>query len=64
MLRRNPDPEAILRAAERAGAGMITYAGWQAIDRHERELGENAGRPRVKLTRIEELLRAAAAQEP
>jgi ferredoxin/flavodoxin---NADP+ reductase len=31
---------------------------WQAIDTHERGLGEPHGRPRVKLTRIEELLGA------
>ncbi len=60
----NPDPDAILQLLGARAPEMITYAGWQAIDRHERELGENAGRPRVKLTRIEELLRAAAAQEP
>jgi ferredoxin--NADP+ reductase len=43
---------------------VITYAGWEAIDRHERALGEPTGRPRVKLTRIDELLRVAAAEEP
>ncbi len=53
--------EALLRSRQ---PELVTYAGWEAIDRHERALGEPAGRPRVKLTRIEELLRAAAAQEP
>ena len=38
----------------------VDYAGWQAIDRHERDLGAPAGRPRVKLTRIPELLGAAS----
>jgi ferredoxin--NADP+ reductase len=38
---------------------LITYAGWEAIDRHEKALGEPQGRPRVKLTRLEELLRVA-----
>ena len=37
---------------------LITQEGWLAIDRHERELGEPHERPRVKLTRIEELVRA------
>jgi ferredoxin--NADP+ reductase len=37
---------------------LVDYAGWQAIDRHERALGEPAGRPRVKLTRVQELLDA------
>jgi ferredoxin--NADP+ reductase len=43
---------------------LVTYDGWEAIDRHERALGEQAGRPRVKLTRIDELLRVAATEEP
>jgi ferredoxin--NADP+ reductase len=38
----------------------VTYAGWEAIDRREREAGEPHGRPRVKLTTREELLDAAA----
>jgi ferredoxin/flavodoxin---NADP+ reductase len=41
----------------------VTYAGWEAIDRREREAGERQGRPRVKLARFEELLEAAAAEE-
>jgi ferredoxin/flavodoxin---NADP+ reductase len=53
--------EALLRSRQPA---LITYSGWEAIDRHERALGEPAGRPRVKLTRIDELLRVAAADEP
>ena len=32
--------------------------------RHERALGEPHGRPRVKLTRIEEMLEVAARQRP
>jgi ferredoxin--NADP+ reductase len=39
---------------------LVTYDGWTSIDRHERSLGESTGRPRVKLTRIEEMLRVAA----
>ena len=37
---------------------LVDYAAWNRIDRHERGLGEPAGRPRVKLTRFEELLAA------
>jgi ferredoxin--NADP+ reductase len=36
----------------------VTWAGWEAIDAHESALGEPAGRPRVKLVRIEELIAA------
>jgi ferredoxin--NADP+ reductase len=43
---------------------LVTYSGWEAIDRHERALGEPAGRPRVKLTRLEQLLDVAAREEP
>ncbi|HWX73794.1 MAG TPA: FAD-dependent oxidoreductase, partial [Solirubrobacteraceae bacterium] len=39
---------------------LVPYAGWQEIDRHERAHGEREGRPRVKLTRIDEMLRVAA----
>jgi ferredoxin--NADP+ reductase len=54
-----------LRAEEVAGilaeraANVVTYDGWKAIDRHERRAGELAGRPRVKLTRREDMLRLA-----
>jgi len=60
----SPDPgaiEAVLRARR---PDLVTYAGWSEIDRHERTLGERAGRPRVKITRIEEMLRIAAAESP
>ncbi|HWY18306.1 MAG TPA: FAD-dependent oxidoreductase [Solirubrobacteraceae bacterium] len=53
--------EALLRARQPA---LVTYSGWESIDRHERALGERTGRPRVKLTRIEELLRVAASEGP
>jgi ferredoxin--NADP+ reductase len=44
--------------AER-GADVVTYAGWELIDRLECERGGACGRPRVKLARWEALLRAA-----
>ena len=37
---------------------LVDYEGWVRIDRHEQGLGEPAGRPRVKLTRLEDLLGA------
>jgi ferredoxin--NADP+ reductase len=36
---------------------LVTAAHWGAIDRFEREAGEQRGRPRVKLPTLEELLR-------
>jgi ferredoxin--NADP+ reductase len=43
---------------------LIRYDGWEEIDRHERAAGEATGRPRVKLTRIDEMLRIAASGDP
>jgi ferredoxin/flavodoxin---NADP+ reductase len=43
---------------------VVDYAGWELIDRHERARGEPAGRPRVKLTRIGEMVRVAAGESP
>ncbi len=59
-----PDPEELLGTLRARQPELVTYAGWSEIDRHERSLGEPSGRPRVKLTRIEELLRVAAAPSP
>jgi ferredoxin--NADP+ reductase len=42
----------------------VSYAGWQAVDRVEREAGEPQGRPRVKLCSFEELLEAAKDATP
>ena len=41
------------------GVDFVEYAGWQAIDEHERDLGAPRGRPRVKLTSWDELLAKA-----
>ena len=38
--------------------GVVTYAGWEAIDLLERSRGEPQGRPRVKLPTWDELLEA------
>jgi ferredoxin--NADP+ reductase len=45
-----------LRAASPA---VVEWDGWQAIDEHERGLGEAAGRPRVKLVSVDELVAAS-----
>ena len=60
----DPAPESADELLRSRQPDLVTYAGWEAIDRHERGLGEPAGRPRVKLTRIEEMLRVAAAEKP
>jgi ferredoxin--NADP+ reductase len=35
---------------------LVTYEHWQEIDAHEKGRGEPIGRPRIKLTRVEEML--------
>jgi ferredoxin/flavodoxin---NADP+ reductase len=60
----SPDAAAVESLVRSRQPNLVTYSGWEAIDRHERTLGEPAGRPRVKLTRIEEMLRIAAAEKP
>ena len=58
----SPDAEAVEALLRARQPDLVTYAGWEAIDRHERSLGEPAGRPRVKLTQIEEMLRIASEE--
>jgi ferredoxin--NADP+ reductase len=60
----DPDPQAIEHLLSVRVPELVTYEGWSEIDRHEQALGEPHGRPRVKLTRIEELLRVAAGETP
>ncbi|MCY7304519.1 MAG: FAD-dependent oxidoreductase [Thermoleophilia bacterium] len=54
--------EDIAEALSERGVEPISYAGWEAIDVVERALGENQGRPRVKLCHWDVLL--AAAESP
>jgi ferredoxin--NADP+ reductase len=44
---------ALLRSRQ---SDIVDFADWQAIDHHEQELGQPAGRPRVKLTRVDEMV--------
>ena len=41
------------------GVAFVEYAGWEAIDAHERAHGEGQGRPRVKLSSWDALLARA-----
>jgi ferredoxin--NADP+ reductase len=47
--------------AER-GVDAVSWEGWERIDEHEKALGSEKGRPRVKLTRYEHLHGAARGQ--
>jgi ferredoxin--NADP+ reductase len=59
-----PDAEAVEQLLRERQPQLVTYQGWEAIDRHERARGEASGRPRVKVTSIDEMLRIAAAEQP
>jgi ferredoxin--NADP+ reductase len=59
-----PDGTAIEQLLCERQPQLVTYDGWASIDRHERSLGEASGRPRVKLTRIDEMLRVAGEDSP
>ena len=56
------DPEEVAAELVRRQPELVDYAAWELIDAAEREAGEPHGRPRVKLTRIDELLDAAGVR--
>ena len=60
----SPDAASVERLLIARKPDLVPYDGWLEIDRHERVHGERQGRPRVKLTRIDEMLRIAAAESP
>jgi ferredoxin--NADP+ reductase len=56
---RDDDAQAIAAWVAERAPDAITWSDWQAIDAHERGLGEPHGRPRVKLVRLADLVAAA-----
>jgi ferredoxin--NADP+ reductase len=55
-------PDELIAQLRDAGTQIVEYSGWQAIDAHEKSLGEPHGRPRVKLVRRLEQLAVAAGE--
>lgn len=55
-------PDELLARLRAQGVDVIDYSGWEAIDAHERALGEPHGRPRVKLVRRDDLLHRATTR--
>jgi len=51
-----PQDDAITALLQERGVEFVTFEHWEAIDQHERAAGEDKGRPRVKLVRVEEFL--------
>ena len=60
----DPDRDTLEALLAERQPEAVSYAGWQAVDRVEREAGEPHGRPRVKLCSFDELLEAAKAATP
>jgi ferredoxin--NADP+ reductase len=52
------DPVAVEQWLAEKAPEHVTWTGWEAIDAAETGAGEPAGRPRVKLVRLEELIAA------
>ena len=61
-----PEPDGSQKAVEalltERKPEHVSYAGWELIDAVEKAAGEPLGRPRVKLTRVEEMLDAAGVK--
>jgi ferredoxin/flavodoxin---NADP+ reductase len=55
-----PDRDAIEPWLREQAPGLVTWSGWQVIDAHERGRGEASGRPRVKLTDVDEMVAVAS----
>ena len=53
-----PDAAAVLALVQQRQPQWISWADWQRIDALEVERGRASGRPRVKFTRVEEMLAA------
>lgn len=54
-------PQTIVDLLQARGIEYVSFADWQILDKIEVEQGEAQGRPRVKLTTIEEMLAAIRA---
>jgi ferredoxin/flavodoxin---NADP+ reductase len=53
------DPEAIEAWLQAQVPGLVTWEGWNKIDRHETTAGEPHGRPRVKVVSVAEMQQIA-----
>jgi ferredoxin--NADP+ reductase len=53
------DAESVARALRARRPNLVNYAGWRLIDRRERRIGRLTGRPRVKVTTIDDALEIA-----
>ena len=54
-----PDPQTILDFLRGKGVDVLTWSDWEVLDAHERSLGEEEGRERVKVVEREDMLKAS-----
>ncbi|PWJ45619.1 ferredoxin--NADP+ reductase [Quadrisphaera granulorum] len=60
-----PNPAAVVDLLTSRGVDVLTWSGWQQLDRHERQLGEARGRERIKVVSREEMVvRSRAPRVP
>ncbi|MBC3192851.1 FAD-dependent oxidoreductase [Pseudonocardia sp. C8] len=55
------DPAAVPELLDRRGVEFTTWDGWLALDKHERRLGEDRGRERMKVVPREEMVEISRA---
>jgi ferredoxin--NADP+ reductase len=55
----DPDPDGVDALVSQRAPEAVRYDGWELIDAAEKAAGEPLGRPRVKLTRIDEMVDVA-----
>jgi ferredoxin--NADP+ reductase len=60
--RGHAEPGALPALLAERGIRFVEFDGWQAIDTLEQQRGADAGRPRIKLTGLEEMLEAAGRE--
>jgi ferredoxin--NADP+ reductase len=53
-------PDSLEKLLHERGVQIVTYADWQTLDSIEQSRGEAQGRPRVKFSKIEDMLNAIA----
>jgi ferredoxin--NADP+ reductase len=55
-----PDPDAVGRLLSERGVRYVTLDGWRLIDQIEVAQGQARGKPRLKFTRVDDILAAIA----
>lgn len=59
----DPDGDAVVKLLEERRPDFVSFEDWQTLDQLEIERGEAAGRPRLKFSRIKEMLEALAERK-